>query len=368
MKRRVALLLIGMAVAAASMPPAFSEDLSSLEALVRAQGVSGREEPVRREILSRLPKTWSVEVDNLGNLIATSGSGHPQRLLLAVMDEPGYVVTRIQDDGYLRVRRTSRLPVPLLFDQYFVGQPLRIASEGDAPMEAVSAVISTHLQRGRRAGPAGAVRDEDLLVDIGARTSEQAKSAGVKLLASVTLDKELAQLAGGRVTGFALDDRVGCEALLRLAGALSSKHLDGQLILAWTAQSWAGSRGAARLARRFTPDEVVLVDLYAPNAPGESPPEHGGEPGRGPFLARDAGGPPGSRALRERLRSAARSAGISIQQAGFGSQNDGAAFKKSPLVMVGIPVRYPGTPVEEVDLRDLEDLTRWLERYLGTAP
>jgi putative aminopeptidase FrvX len=361
--------ILCLALIACARGTAFCEDLSSLRALVRAQGVSGREEPVRNEILSRLPKSWSIEVDSMGNLLAVSGSGHPQRLLLAAMDEPGYVVTRIQDDGYLRVRRTSRLPLPPLFDQYFVGQPLRIGSdEAGSALDAVSAVISTHLQRGRRTAPTGAVRDEDLLVDMGARTAEQAQAAGVRLLAPVTLDKDLLQLAGSRITGFALDDRVGCEVLLRLAQELSSVRVEGQLILAWTAQSWVGARGAARLARRFTPDEILLIDAYVPDAATQPVRAPAGTPGRGPLLARDDINVMKSKALRERLRIAARQSGIAIQQVTVGSQHDAVPFKKSSAAMVGIPVRFPSTPVEEADLRDLDGLIRWLTRYLGAAP
>src|SRR4030095_7272874 len=88
-----------------------------------------REPPVRRVIVARLPSGARSEVDNLGNLTLELGSGRPLRLVLASMDEPGYVVTRIQEDGYLRGRRLARLSLPALFDQYFVGQPLSIAAD-----------------------------------------------------------------------------------------------------------------------------------------------------------------------------------------------------------------------------------------------
>jgi len=354
--------LFGMVLLAT---PAAADDLDSLRALVRAQGVSGREEAVRQEILSRLPTDARGEIDNMGNLTVSVGSGRPLRLVLAVMDEPGYVVTRIQEDGYLRVRRLPRLPLPPLFDQYFVGQPLLVESRPAAPpINAVSAVLSTHLQRGRRTAAAPPPRDEDLLVDLGARSADQARAAGITLLAPVTLEKELVTLAGTRVSGFALDDRAGCEALLRLARGLDRTRVKGQLVLAWAAQSWVGARGAQRLARRFTPDEVIVVDLYSPNPAGAPPPEPGGTLGRGPFLASDTYADAGARHLAERLRRSARDAEIPLQQFRIGSLNDGAPFEKHPVVVVGIPIKYPGTPAEVVDLRDLDRLTGWLRSYL----
>lgn len=362
---RIAVCLLAIAALSWSVSLAAEED--SLDALIRAQGVSGREEPVRRAIASRLPPGARAEADNLGNLTLELGSGRPLRLVLASMDEPGYVVTRIQDDGYLRVRRLSRLPLPALFDQYFVGQPLWIAADDSgATLPALSAVLSTHLQRGRRSpGGSPPPRDEDLLIDVGARSRKEAVEAGVRLLAPVTLEKSLNYLAGSRVSGFALDDRIGCEALLRLAKSIEPSRLSGTLVLAWTAQSWVDFRGAKRLEKRFQPDEVLVVDLHAPDPPGKPPREASGTPGKGPFLARS--GDTKDRALLGRLRDSARRSSIPIQRVAFGSQHEGQAFPKSPVAVVGIPLRFPGTPSEMADLRDLRALTGWLHDYLEGA-
>jgi len=369
MRRRNSLGMLGLFGMMLLATPASGDDLDSLRALVRVQGVSGREEAVRQVILTRLPTGDRGEVDNMGNLTVTLGSGRPLRLVLAVLDEPGYVVTRIQEDGYLRIRRLPRLPLPPLFDQYFVGQPLLVESGGlGPPINAVSAVLSTHLQRGRRTATAPPSRDEDIFVDLGARSADQARAAGITMLAPVTLEKELMTLAGTRVSGFALDDRAGCEALLRLARGLDRSRVKGQLVLAWAAQSWVGGRGAQRLARRFTPDEVIVVDLYAPNPTGAPPAEPGGMLGKGPFLASNLYADEGTRHLAERLRRSSRDAEIPLQQFQIGSLNDGAPFEKHPVVVVGIPIRFPGTPAEVVDLGDLDGLTDWLKGYLEGRP
>ena len=369
MSRRISYGMLGLLGMMLLATPASGDDLDSLRALVRAQGVSGREAAVRQEILSRLPAGDVGEVDNMGNLTLTVGSGRPLRLVLAILDEPGYVVTRIQEDGYLRVRRLPRLPLPPLFDQYFVGQPLLVESGVEGPpINAVSAVLSTHLQRGRRTAAAPPLRDEDIVVDLGARSADQARAAGITMLAPVTLEKELVTLSGRRVSGFALDDRAGCEALLRLARGLDRTRVKGQLVLAWAAQSWVGARGAQRLARRFTPDEVIVIDLYAPNAAGAPPPEPGGTLGKGPLLASDPYAEAGARHLAERLRRSAREAEIPLQPFRIGSQNDGAPFEKHPVAVVGIPIRFPGTPAEVVDVGDLDGLTGWLKSYLEEKP
>jgi putative aminopeptidase FrvX len=345
--------------------------LERLRALVRAQGVSGQEEPVRRAIRDRLPPGSKVEVDNLGNLTVAIGSGRPLRLILAPLDEPGYVVSRIQDDGYLRVQRLARLPLPPLFDQFHVGQPMAIGSgEGGEPLPAASAVLSTHLRRGRRPDPGPVLPPvaEDLLLDVGARSHAEAGAFGVRLLAPVTREKDLSRLAGGRVAGPSLEGRLGCAALVDLAARLEPERIRGGVILAFAAQSWVGFRGAARLATRFEPDEVLVVDSYAPDPPTRPARAPAGAPGLGPILARAAGDSGLSAPLEERIRRAARVSRLRIQRAPAGALHDGTAFEKAEVALLGAPVRFPHTPSEMADLADLESLTRLLEAYLEEVP
>jgi len=360
-----------MADLTAGTPSAGAADVESLQALIRAQGVSGAEEPVRRQIEGRLPAGARPETDNLGNLILILGSGHPVRLLVAVMDEPGYRVSRIQEDGYLRVQRLSRLPLPPLYDQFLMGQPIQIGTTSpDHPLSAVSAVLSTHLQRGRLPDRARArpPTDEDLIIDVGARNATEAEAAGVRILAPVTLAKELTLLAGSRVAGPALDDRVGCEVLLELALKLHPRRMSGELILAWSAQSWVGFRGAERLARRFSPDEVLVVDPYAPDPPGFPVRAPGGVLGKGPFLAREEEGSDASAGLGARLRQVARRESIPIQSVVYGTLHDGTAFTGRSVAVMGVPLRFPGTAAEMVDMTDVEALERWMAAYLEEIP
>ena len=348
------------------VPSLWSQDLDSLRALIRAQGISGREAPVRGAIQSRLPAGRSAEVDNLGNLVLVLGSGRPVRLVLAGMDEAGFVVTQIRPDGYLRLRRPAREPLPPRFNGYFVGQPLLIgAADGRDPIPAVAAVPSTHLQRGRSdsGSPPPPPRDEDLLVDAGARSEAEAKAAGIRLLAPVSLEKDLAVLGGGMVAGFGMDGRAGCEVLLELARTVTPPR-EGSLVLAWAAQSWAGERGAERLARRFEPDEVLIVDFYASAAAGEKGPPPAGRAGGGPFLADSPEKDEASRALRARIRAKAHDVGIPLQRVRFPASHDGKPFAGRSLAVLGVPVRFPGTPVETVSLDDLSALVRLMGAYL----
>ncbi|MGH9778610.1 MAG: hypothetical protein ACRD5I_09380, partial [Candidatus Acidiferrales bacterium] len=75
----------------------------TLAELGKLPGVSGYEERVSQWLMQRL-KEYDAELDNLGNVTVTVGSGEPHRLIVTPIDEPGYVVSAITPDGYLRVQ------------------------------------------------------------------------------------------------------------------------------------------------------------------------------------------------------------------------------------------------------------------------
>src|SRR3972149_2155629 len=81
-----------------------------LDQLAERPGVSGYEEQVTAWLAERL-KAYNPQVDNLGNVTVTLGAGAPHRLLVTHIDEPGYVVSAITPDGFLRVQRLPQAGV-----------------------------------------------------------------------------------------------------------------------------------------------------------------------------------------------------------------------------------------------------------------
>jgi len=72
--------------------------------------VSGHEERLGAAIRERV-KELGPKTDNLGNVYVTMGSGAPHKLIAVAMDEPGYVVSGITEEGYLRVQRLPQAAV-----------------------------------------------------------------------------------------------------------------------------------------------------------------------------------------------------------------------------------------------------------------
>src|SRR5262249_9299093 len=98
--------------------------VSTIARLIAAQGVTGYERDVREAISEMLPASIKANsrVDETGNLILKIGAGEPVVVIAAPMDEVGYVVSRITDDGYIRLNRVGRGVPSREWDQFYEGQ------------------------------------------------------------------------------------------------------------------------------------------------------------------------------------------------------------------------------------------------------
>src|SRR5262249_4050966 len=142
--------------------------------LLQAPGVAGREDAVRDAIRAQLPAWARPRVDEIGNLILTFGSGSPRVALVAALDEHGFLVSRITDDGYLRLPRHPAAFSHHLGEQLFLGQPVVVQTASGRLVPGVTATASTHLTP--LADPAERARIKtvaDLWVDVGARSAAE---------------------------------------------------------------------------------------------------------------------------------------------------------------------------------------------------
>ena len=357
-RRPSAFVFIVLATSLSVWTRSGADQLEEARTLVRALasvgGVAGREGPVRAAIRRAAPSWASFQEDNLGNLTVSVGSGKPGLLLLAHMDEPGYVVTGVTDQGYLKLQRLTRLSLSPLFDQFHMGQPLLIQGRrGTIP--AVSVVYSTHLWRGNAAPLNRPVVDEDLFVDIGARSAADVEAAGVVLLDPVVIARRIVDLAGGKLAGPAMDDRAGCAALLLLLQELEPAKIHGTLTVAFSAQQLMGGRGAGRLANRVEADDVLVVDAPLPGGARTAP-------GKGPVVAVPGGTEGFSQEIYNRLADRAARTRLPLQNATYGTAGDQSAFVgKTRVLPIGVPILYTGTPAEVVDAHDIVALATLLK-------
>ena len=363
-------LLLWLALVAYATPvdaQSLSQDLSTF---VQTPAVTGYERSLASEIRGRL-KTLKPRTDNLGNVIVTLGSGSPSRLIVTPIDEPGYIVSAITPDGYLRVQRLPQQAPHPFFDLLHAAQPVTISTRSGKSVYGVIAGLSTHLQPGRQNAPRGAHPDE-IYVDIGASSPAEVRHAGVDILDPISLERTLLAMGSGRLTAPAIGDRFGCAVLVELLRRLDPAKVSGTLTVAFVAQQWASSRGLDRLMQQVKPDEMIYVGRLLPRRgpAGQAAP-------RTEFL-------PGSTLLLAAADPQAPLAGFpaDLQRLAAENQITLTAAAAAPLprvsytqgpvppekfVHLGVPTRFSLTPAEFLDSRDLLNLAALLELYIQGA-
>jgi putative aminopeptidase FrvX len=250
--RAVATLVTSLILSARPADRLTAQDLPGLVTRLAAMtAVSGYESAIADSVQHLLP---GATRDRLGNVVLTLGTGEPRRLVYCGLDEPGYVVGNITDDGFLRLRRegTGRATSPL-FDQQIEGQRVTVwGRRGGIP--GVVAVHSVHLTRGRAAAADQPFTVDDAWVDVGVSSRAQAESLGILLLSPVALTKRPTRYGpnDGLIAGPFLGRRAACAALL-LAASRSPK-VQGTVVVAFAVQTLqAGRPGVAALAALHGP-------------------------------------------------------------------------------------------------------------------
>jgi len=363
--RRVLAVLSFLALCAPGVASAAADD--RLAALIQTQGVSGFESDVQQAVAGMLPAWATPKVDEVGNLVLTIGQGQPHLLIAATIDEDGYLVSGITDDGFLRLTRVSTGASYRLFDQFVYGQPVVIRTTGvTAPVgkgpaawkvsthvPGIVATASSHLQRGRDTSTAIKGLD-DLWVDVGASSRADVEKLGIRLLDTVALRERVQRLAGGRTAGVAAQARGGALALVNLlAGLKQAPAVTGTLTIAWVAQGLFGDRGLARLGQTTDPDRVILLSRGAPGRDTADAKGALGRLGGGPVV------PEADAALLDR----ARQAGLAIQT--VPALRGTNAWRRATVQTLAIPTLFAQTPVETVQDDDLSAVTALLAEMAG---
>ena len=207
--------------------------------------------------------------DAMGNITVTFGSGAPHRLIAAPIDEPGYVVSKIDDDGYLRVQKLPQSGLPPHFNELQNTQPMEIVTRGGKLLSGIVAGLSIHLEPGRSTPPDPDDID-NLYVDMGAANADDVRHVGVDLLSPMAAERRLWPVGTTQWSATAVGDRFGAAVLLSLAHSLAASHMQGSVTLAFVVQQWSGARGLTRVLESQHPDELIYIGRPLPklNRPG----------------------------------------------------------------------------------------------------
>ena len=218
---------------------------TELKQLCSIPAVSGRESGVRDYIKSKIePFVDSVELDVMGNLIAhKKGNGEGRIMFCAHMDEIGLLVNFIEDNGYIRVATLG-------------GVDLGAIAYGKVVSE--NGTLGVFVPEAK--AKLGELTADKMYIDIGASSRREAERR-VRIGDFFVAAPELYRLAGKRVAGRPLDDRVGCLVLLELAKRISSASLANDVYFVFSVQEEVGCRGSAPATYGIQPTEAICVDV-----------------------------------------------------------------------------------------------------------
>ncbi|AGX04986.1 MULTISPECIES: M42 family metallopeptidase [Bacillus] len=330
--------------------------LEILKKLTSLSGPCGYEHSVSYFLKEYLEdKTDSVTIDPIGNVIARKKGDKPGPtiVLTAHIDEVGFIVKKIEQNGLLRFEKLGGND-----DRIMLAQPVRVmGSKGE-----VSGVIGTISAHYAKFDDPGKVRKHtQMYIDIGASTPEEAAEMGVGIGTPVTWGTEF-QVFGPekkqRVRSKALDDRAGCAVLLESLEEVKDGSFAGELIFLFAVQEEVGLRGAKTASEHLQADAAIAVDTTAVSDTPEETMDGSLGLGRGTGIKVMDFSLIVHKTVKDLLVRLAEENKIPYQLEVFpGIGTDGGAVnyanKGIPTGVLSIPSRYAHSPVEVADIGDL---------------
>ncbi len=329
--------------------------------------VSGREAPVRDTVIE-LVRDYADEVmvDALGNVIAVKrgGKGGARLMIAAHMDEIGLFVTHIESNGFLRVT-----PVGGVMERALVYQRVIVVTRNGRRIRGVIGMKPPHVAKPEELRQVPEIRE--LFVDIGASSREEAEKMGIRVGDYVVYDRDVAPLGEKRVTGKALDDRIGLAVMIAAFQALENNEVDVYAVA--TVQEEVGLKGARTSAFRIAPHAALAIDVTIANDfPGVAEHEQYTRLGKGPAIkiadGRNAVGLIAHPEIVDMLVKVAEEEKIPYQLEVIpGGTTDASIIALNregvPAGVVSVPARYIHSPVEVVDLDDAVNAARLVKAF-----
>jgi len=328
-----------------------------LKELTELNGVSGYERRVREFIKEKIKDRVSgMEEDILGNLIAWKEGKNSKKLMLcAHMDEVGFMVSNIEEDGKLSI-----IPIGGIDPRTIIGKKVLI---GEKEIPGVIGYKAIHLQRGEELTPPSF---ENIKIDIGVNKKTDAENK-VKIGDFVAFATK-STVNGDWASGKALDDRGGCSILIDLIE--DNIGLFYTTYFVFSTQEELGLRGAGVAAEKISPDFAVVVETTTSGDNPEFPEaRRSTELGRGPAISPAHSGYVIDEKLFYWMLDNAKENNILYQikrrtVGGTDARRIATTLAGIPSAVISIPSRYIHSPMSVLNLKDYENTLRLIATSL----
>lgn len=317
-----------------------------LERLCMLNSTSGDEGAVRDFIISQLPEDCEYNVDPMGNLIVNKKGGRASECkvaLFAHMDEVGFVVTYITEDGFVNVDAVGGIDASALFGK-------KITVNGLVGVVGAKAIHQCSSEEAKKVPEIN-----NAYVDFGFDNREEAKKY-ISLGDFGYFKSDFVEFGDDMIKAKALDDRLGCELMLELLEEESKINYT----CVFTVQEEVGTRGATVSAFTVKPDyAIVLETTTASDIPDTPDNKKVCKVGQGAVVSFMDRGTVYNKALYQRARSLADLKGIANQtKTVVAGGNDASAIHKAAggvkTVAVSLPCRYIHSSASVGNKKDME--------------
>ncbi len=319
-----------------------------LEKLVKAFGVPGFEDEIRAIVKEHMEKyADEVHVDMLGNVIGVKHGGERKVMIAAHMDQIGFMVRGITEDGYLVISPMGGVnPITLR------SRIVRIRGK-DGFVYGVIGEKPPHIEK-----KAEKKEIKDLRVDIGVESRKEAEQLAP--IGSVGSFVPNYLEMGNRIVATALDDRAGIYTLLK---TMENVESDATLYFVATVQEEVGLRGARISGFRLNPDIGIAIDVTHAKMPGIGSEEMPVVLGKGPTIGV---GPTAHPKLVQHFTDTELPFQIEPNPSRSGTDADIIQLSREGVatLVLSIPLRYMHSSVEMIDKRDLENTVNIIKMAL----
>ncbi|UPV99559.1 M42 family metallopeptidase [Halorussus gelatinilyticus] len=335
-------------------------DFELLRELTETSGVPGYEDRIRDLVRREFEGVAdSVRTDAMGNVVGTvEGDADYSVVVAAHMDEIGFMVKHVTEDGFLRIDTLGGWDPDVLR-----AQRVTVHAE-DEDLTGVIGSVPTHVK-----GDGEEFSVEDVTIDLGLPAKEVEERVSVGDLVSM---EQTTERIGDNVTGKALDDRVCLFAMLEAATRIEDP--DVTIHFCATVQEELGVRGAPALGVDLDPNLAVALDVTVANdvpAVSEDEGKYVTELGDGAAIKLKDSSVVTTPKVHRRMRSVAEDRGIDHQLEVLPSgATDTSGFQNThgakPVGAISVPTRYLHTVTESVHHADVEATIDLLTAFLDT--
>lgn len=319
-----------------------------LKQLCECNAVASREDEMRKLLYENL-KDCADEIltDNIGSIVFHKKGNGPKLMLCAHMDEVGFLVQHISENGMLFVTPLGSVQS---FSQYM--QKVYVITSDNKKYTGILMCEK-----------ADEKSTQNVYVDMGYFSKEQAEQANIQIGDMVCFATKAELLNETVIVAKALDDRVGCYIISQTLMALKNEILHCDLFIAFTSSEEVGLRGAKTVSELVKPDICIAIDIGSTKDVHSNGFKNHRQLGKGPMLLHYDKGCIPTQKITSYIKQTAQKLSIPLQQDMFlgGGTDAGSVYlykQGVPSVVLGIPLHYAHGAYSMAHTNDIDFATK----------